>query len=649
MGSGTVRRSDGWRADVRDDAVVTELHELRGMVRLGQAVLPDGVVVEVDDTGAYGRVRLTATTDLDGIATGWFSQLVAKIPIEVIGDPDHLGFASTQFALPVVAGAALDFDFDPAPNLHSPPVLGILVARTATGSVVLAPLDHPHEQVIAVADGRSWWGWHGDLDTVPAGFSTTLGVFAGADLDAVLGEWGSTVRAGRPRRASASNPITSHLSYWTDNGAAYWYRTESGRTNAASVADAVEALWRIGVPVRAVELDSWCYDHEVARPINEIGYPEEVPPSGLTTWTPRRDAFDPPTDDRDPIEAFADRLGRPPLVIHARHISPESPYVAEGQWWVDALAAHPVDPTFFRRWFADARRWGACAIEQDWMLLSWFGVRALRAAPGRAAAWQRTLDALAEESGVDLIWCMATPADLVLAATLDHVVAVRTSDDYRFAADPASLWTWYLTVNRLARALGLRTFKDCFFSARPPDPPGPEIGSGVDADPIDGDEHAEVEALLACMSAGPVGIGDRIGRTDRTVVLRTCDGDGRIRHVDTPLALVDACLFGEPERGERLAWATTTATRGEETWTYVVALNTAAELREVDDRLDLADIGLEGVREVYDWRRREVQQITTLRRVLAPRDWALWVCAPPGARADTGDLTKYVTVVSDLD
>ena len=170
----------------------------------------------------------------------------------------------------------------------------------------------------------------------------------------------------------------------------------------------------------------------------------------MMTWEPRPDAFDPPPRPTTRSSSSADRLGHPPLVIHARHISPRSPYLAEGEWWVDALAAQPVDPTFFRRWFDDARRWGVCAIEQDWMLMYWFGVRALRAAPDRAADWQRALDALAAESGVGLIWCMATPADLVLAATLDHVVAVRTSDDYRFAADPALLWTWYLTVNRLA-------------------------------------------------------------------------------------------------------------------------------------------------------------------------------------------------------
>ena len=188
---------------------------------------------------------------------------------------------------------------------------------------------------------------------------------------------------------------------------------------------------------------------------------------------------------------------------------------------------------------------------------------------------------------------MATPADLALAATLDHVVAVRTSDDYRFAADPAFLWTWYLTVNRLASSLGLPAFKDCFFSGRPPD----------GADPIDGDEHAELEALLANMSAGVVGIGDRAGCTDRRVVLRTCDDDGRIRHVDQPLGLDRRLPLRRTARGERLAWATTTSTQGDHTWTYVVAINTSAERRVIADELILADIGLSGPRAVYDWRR----------------------------------------------
>jgi hypothetical protein len=131
------------------------------------------------------------------------------------------------------------------------------------------------------------------------------------------------------------------------------------------------------------------------------------------------------------------------------------------------------------------------------------------------------------------------------------------------------------------------------------------------------------------------------------VVLRTCDDDGRIRHVDRPLALIDDCLFGGPARGQRLAWATATATRDGRTWTYVVAINTSADRRPVDDELALADIGLPAPVDVYDWRRRQVATTGSLAVELEARDWALWVCAPPGEPADGGDLTKYVTDASD--
>ncbi|HEY4610822.1 MAG TPA: hypothetical protein VIH06_16505, partial [Ilumatobacteraceae bacterium] len=324
------------------------------LVRLGKPVLPGGVTMERDVAGGVERVRLTAARALTGIATGRFSRLGVRVALEFDGQPDFLGFAYTQFALPVIAGPSLDFDFDPAPNLHSPPVLGMLLARVHDEHVLLAPLDHPHEQVIGVADGRLQWGWHGDLDDVPAGFSTTLGIYTGTSAAELLDRWGSEVRAGRVPASSDANAITSHLSYWTDNGAAYWYRTEPGRTIGTSVAEAVEALRLDGVPVHGVELDSWCYQHELPRPIAEVGYPEEVPPSGMMRWEPRVDAFDPPSANLDPIEAFAERLGRPPLVIHSRHISAKSPYLADGEWWVDKLAAQPIDPTFFRRWFDDA-------------------------------------------------------------------------------------------------------------------------------------------------------------------------------------------------------------------------------------------------------------------------------------------------------
>ncbi|MEO1064791.1 MAG: hypothetical protein AAFZ07_25530 [Actinomycetota bacterium] len=602
------------------------------LVRLHPTALPPGVGLHSEDDGRCWVLR--AERELSGLATGRYAEPSAHVRLRVPDGAELLGFAVTQFALPVRFGADLAADFRPAPNLRSHPAVVPLLVRADDRCCLLAPLDAWHEQLIAVGPDRGLrWGWHGDLDVVPAGFETTLGWFEGSSPGELLDLWGETVR-GRHRtrrRSRDSDPVTSHLSYWTDNGAAYWYRTEAGRDVPSTLADKVEELRHLEVPIRAVELDSWFYPHEVLRPVAEVGYPEDVPPTGMATWDARPDVLP------DGLDDLAARLGRPPLVLHARHVSPRSPYVEEGDWWIDRLAAQPVDPSFFRRWFDDAARWGATCVEQDWMLLHWLGVRQLRERPGRAMAWQRALDEAAAATGISLLWCMATPGDLLATVELDHVVAVRTCDDYRFADDPAVLWHWYLTVNRLAVALELRTFKDCFFSA----PSG--------ATEIDGDPHPEVEALLSAFSGGPAGIGDRLARTARDLVMRLCDDDGRLLGPDRPLALADQSLFRDRADPSALCWATTTDGSAH----YVVALHTADTDEPITDRFGLASLVGDAEVTVHDWRTgsvvRAAQQGGVVEVTLARRDWALLVLLPietdeEGAEiVRLGDRTKFAT------
>ena len=209
---------------------------------------------------------------------------------------------------------------------------------------------------------------------------------------------------------------------------------------------------------------------------------------------------------------------------------------------------------------AQAASWGAISYEQDWLVEIWLGVRGLRERPGRVRAWQEGLDAAAARHGLSLVWCMATPADFFQTLTLGRVVSIRTSGDYRYLSGNASHWVRFLYTNALARALGLLPFKDVFLTAR-------------DADGLDGDPHAEAEAMLSALSAGPVGIGDRIGRTDPAIVRRTCRADGLLVKPDLPIAALERCFRADAWFEPALLVGETISQHPAGRFGYVAAMN----------------------------------------------------------------------------
>lgn len=473
-------------------------------------------------------LRLEAEAATSAVGDGGF----ADVAVGVHFDPSQrapgswprglraFGHQYTEFGLPTQAGESLDrwFLLPFRPSV----VLPMWLCAPDGATVLLAPLDAFHEQVLTVPTRDQptrglRWGWHGDLDHVPAGFSTSLGIFAGDSPRRLLDRW--TRRLGvRPRLAVEHDTLGRRVSYWTDNGAAYWYRTEprpSGvaRTVTETLTDAVASVEAAGVPVGAVQLDSWFYPHETTRPFDTEEW--EVPPSGLLDWSPREDILP------GGIRPIRDGVGGRPLVAHCRHLSSRSPLVERFACWTDGDHAHPTGDDYYEHLLDRALGWGVETFEHDWLVECFLGVRGLRAEPGRARRWQEGLDRAAADRGLTLQWCMASPADLFQTATLERVSSIRTSGDHGYLVGPGFLWAWFCYTNALARAFGLAPFKDVFSS---------------------GDDHAEVEALLSALSTGPVGLGDAIGSTDADVVAATCRADGVIVRPDVPIAAVDDCL-----------------------------------------------------------------------------------------------------------
>ena len=230
------------------------------------------------------------------------------------------------------------------------------------------------------------------------------------------------------------------MSYWTDNGADYYYRSADGMTYPETLAAAVDALEADGLPVHAVQLDSWWYPHSTLRGLGEGA--EIVPPTGAMTWDPRDDALP------GGFPAVREAVGGRPFILHSRHLDRASPYFADGGFAplavpdaerTDSLSGeafvHPADPDLLDAWMEQAATWGACTYEQDWLVEIYLYSAGLRRRPGLADEWLSGMDRSAARRGLTLQLCMATPANFLHTASMTQVSSIRTSMDFRYFAD----------------------------------------------------------------------------------------------------------------------------------------------------------------------------------------------------------------------
>lgn len=639
------------------DEVLAELSTFLG---LHTPLLPNSLhfaTTQTPHTSNTVYLSLTAEQQLTSFSTGQYDRPSAYLSWSPHTSPSSththfLAFQCSEFALPVRANdSSLQFNFFSRPDFVRPHSILPLIAmsRASSSCIMLAPVDSFHEQVLAVVDvaeGRRElrWGLSGDLDNVPAGFCATLAVICGNSPRDLMATWGTLVRKHATlrghilnRRGRYADVSIGKLSMWTDNGASYWYRTEKGMDLPSTLEATVAQLRKQNVPIASVELDSWFYHHEITRPVTDVGYPNVVPPTGMLRWEPREDVL-----GQGGIYELRQRIGNPPLILHSRHISSKSDYQTDSSlsnetWWVDSDRAHPQGSAVFRKWMQQAADWGATTYEQDWLVEVWLGVRQLREAPCRIETWQRQLDSAAREQNVSLIWCMATPADMALAVSLEQIVAMRSCDDYRYAKDPSILWRWHLTVSCLIRSLGLLPFKDVFMSST----------NNLDVPDIDGDPHAMLEACLSALSAGPVGIGDRVGRTNPDLVRKTCRCDGVLIKPDVPLAAIDRSI----RNPSGLLWAETNCS----IWRYVVVIRTGEKSQNLGShtecmtetlQLDTAKLLL-----VYDWKSKTACVATSVSAALRLHEWILWVLCPivnsnesDSAFALIGDANAFATM-----
>jgi len=189
---------------------------------------------------------------------------------------------------------------------------------------------------------------------------------------------------------------------------------------------------------------------------------------------------------------------------------------------------------------------------------------------GSSQKWLSAIDTAAVEQRLPVQFCMALPSDLMASLQFNGVTNYRASDDY------AGVGNFDVAGSALlAFALGLRPSKDTFWTQRPASaaatghPWGPHDNPG---------SNCELNLLIATLSTGPVGISDKAGNTNKTLLMHAMRPDGWLIQPDRPVTPVDASFMQPNFVGSRPpppghVWATTASIPGAGIWHYVLAID----------------------------------------------------------------------------
>lgn len=455
------------------------------------------------------------------------------------------------------------------------------------------------------------------VGSLPAGFTHSTLLVLGTGINTTWSTWGEALaaRLGAHRPANDADIGLRYLGYWTDHGAQYYYNYDRRLGYAGTLRAVIERYRRERVPVRYLQLDSWWYSKTLTDPEGHVGKPTN-PRLPLEEWNRyggllRYEAH--PALFPQGLAAFQRELGLP-LITHSRWIDPASPY--HQSYGISGLA--PVDP----RWWQDIMAYLAAAhvltYEQDWLNVIYEGSPELGRSLEAGTAFSDGMARAARDQGLTLQYSMALPRQLLQGAAYDNLTTARVSLD-RFKRPQ---WDAFLYTSRLASALGIWPWTDVFMSG--------------ETDNL----------LLATLSAGMVGIGDKLGAEDREQLLRAVRPDGVIVKPDTAVVPIDAmyALDAAQERSPMIAFATTDHGRGLRT-AYVFSYRRT--WRHAHASFTPQEVGMSGDACVYDARAGTLRRLAASARytfTLFPRQTAYFVVAPVSQAGISllGDAGKLV-------
>lgn len=404
---------------------------------------------------------------------------------------------------------------------------GPVVLFSQKCALVLSPSDNFMSASVHYNKAKTEFGFGvlGSVTSIPKGFRTGF-IASASPIDSgapdgirqAMLAWGSKLR--RLHHTSRTSDVTLvNLQFSTDNGAYYYYHTESNKTYEETILDVHAASLESGIPFRQWLMDSWWYFKERGG-------------EGLKNWTARPEVFPHGiayVTEKTNWDIVAHNRWFAGSTDYARQNGGEYDFVIEGDW------ALPLEQRFWDDLFKQAKLWGLRTYEQDWLYNQFRAFNYTLQTIGNARTWLLQMGHAAQNAGLNIQYCMSWPRHVLQTLEIPAVSQVRASDDYIVQNNQ---WAPLGVTSMFLQALHLVPSKDNFWSST-------QEQGGITRYGHTREVASRLQAMVSTLSRGPVAPSDRVDLLDAKLIMRSCSASGRLLRPDVPAVNTDHTILAK--------------------------------------------------------------------------------------------------------
>jgi len=429
---------------------------------------------------------------------------------------------------------------------------------------IVSPLDGFLNTAISIEkDNFVRCGIQGEIKQLPEGFTQEFIIYFGKGVNKSMEELGDLLLKyhDSQRKDPYANLTVSHLSYWTDNGAHYYYRTEKGLSYEDSMVAIKDYFKKHNIPIESYNFDSWWYLKYLSptkTTLSKVFKPLfRILGGGLFGNTIRWET-DPRCFTTD-LKTFHDEKFNKSIIAHGRRWHPNSPYLEKYDFITYKDSSVPLKKDFWDWLMKYAKDSGIDVYEQDWMKNHVKSIPFLRENINAQEEWLKNMALSAKGNDVDVFYCMQTPGMVLYSVKHPNINIARSSGDYNHRWPPSFRYIWCTQANILLNMVGINSHQDVFRSKS--------------LDKIKykfrTEKYPEFKCLVQILTAGLVAPGDRKEDVNWPLLKKTCRNDGLLLKPDKALTPNDLMF----KKHRKYYIADTCSIRQDLIWRYVLIAN----------------------------------------------------------------------------